>query len=166
MIYTTPFRLTSDSKVLIVQYKLIHRILACNKNLKKWKIRRDDLCDYCHKLDTIEHFMVSCPSVLILWHSIINWCKTTFQINIPLDIYELLFGIPNENEEVFVNQYNFVILHAKYYIYYNKKRQKPLDLYEFLLSIKHELILKKTVCQMHNKMHIFDKTWGELYANL
>jgi hypothetical protein len=37
LIYSTPFQLTRNTKVLMVQYKLIHRILAINHNLKSGK---------------------------------------------------------------------------------------------------------------------------------
>ena len=52
--------------------------------------------------------------------------------------HELLFDIPNENGEIVINQYNFIILNVKY-IYFNNWQQKQLDLYEFLLLLKHEL---------------------------
>ena len=40
LIYETLFKLTKNSKVLMTQYKIIHRILAVNHNLKKWKNNR------------------------------------------------------------------------------------------------------------------------------
>ena len=62
LIYGTPFFLTKNSKVLMTQYKVIHRILAVNHNLKKWKRIENDQCTYCQQVDTIDHFIYQCPS--------------------------------------------------------------------------------------------------------
>ena len=51
------FLLTKNLQVLMVQYKLIHRILAVNHNLKKWEKIESDRCDSCDQVDTIEHFI-------------------------------------------------------------------------------------------------------------
>ena len=45
--------------------------------------------------------------------------------------YELLFGIPNENDEELVNQLNFFIMIAKYYVYKTRKLQKHLMLLNY-----------------------------------
>ena len=132
----------------------------------KWKIITDASCDFCKELDTIEHYIVLCACVCTFWHSIITWWEGIFHIKIPFTKHELLFGIPNENEEIVINHYNFIILNAKYYIYFNKRQQKQLDLYEFLLLLKHELTMKKTAYKMRNKEHIFEKIWGDLFNNL
>ena len=41
-------------------FKVLHGILACNKNLKIWKIRLDDRCDVCTQIQTIEHLLFGC----------------------------------------------------------------------------------------------------------
>jgi hypothetical protein len=95
-----------------------------------------------------------------------KWWDCTFNLYIPLTCHEIIFGIPNENEEQIIEFYNYMILHAKYYIYTYKKKDLNLDLYEVLLNIKHELILKKDYYIMNNRNHIFEKKWGELLNSL
>jgi endonuclease/exonuclease/phosphatase family metal-dependent hydrolase len=166
LIYETPFTLSKNSKVLMVQYKLIHRILAVNHNLKKWKRIDNSACKLCGDEDTIEHFIFHCPDSTILWTSIMKWWKSEFEFSIPISILEVLFGIPNEINDKHINLLNVVILHAKYYIYYAKKKEEKIDLYNYLLALKLELKLKKNYYKENNKINIFNDKWLELYNKI
>ena len=163
LIYETPFKLTKNSKVQMTQYKIIHRILAVNHNLKKWEKIDNETCDYCDEIDTIEHFLYQCPKTTTLWESIQTWWKTNFQFKIDISVLEIIFGLPNENNEKTINLYNYIILYAKYYIYITKKKGKQLHMYEFLLTIKKELTYKKNRLAELNQTNKFNTIWGELY---
>jgi hypothetical protein len=65
--------------------------------------------------------------------------------------YELLFGIPNENDEELVNQLNFFIMIAKYYVYKNKKATKALDAFELLAEVKNRLEMKLILLDEYNE---------------
>ena len=82
-IYETPFHLTKNSKVLMVQYKIIHHILAINRNLKKWGKTTSSECEYCGKEETIEHFIYECVNTNPLWNSINTWWKNAFDFLNP-----------------------------------------------------------------------------------
>ena len=112
LIYENPFKLTKTSEVLMIQYKSIHRILAVNHNLKKWKKVEKEVCDHCNENDTIEHFIYLCSNTKKEWESLQKWWKTTFNFTIDISILEIMFGLPNENEEKMFNLYNYIILYA------------------------------------------------------
>jgi hypothetical protein len=166
MIYETPFKITKNVKILMVQYKLIHRILAVNHNLKKWKRIDDDQCEVCGKCDTLEHFIYECPDTLALWVSINNWWKNQFEFKIPITILEIIFGIPNENGDNDINLLNTMILVAKYYIYIAKKKKESINLYDYLLMLKNELKLKKVHYTENRRLQTFDKYWKDLYDKI
>ena len=46
---------------------MLHGVLPCNRNLKKWRIRLDDQCDVCELPQTIEHLLFECRYVKPLW---------------------------------------------------------------------------------------------------
>ena len=48
-------------------FKVLHGILPCNRNLMRWKIRYDDNCDVCGEAQSIEHLLYSCCYVKPLW---------------------------------------------------------------------------------------------------
>jgi hypothetical protein len=122
LIYTNDKYVTEDNHIRNFQFKITHRLLACNYNLNIWKIRTDNICNYCQEVDTIEHFLVNCNNTYIFWRQIFNWWAASFKVWFQVDTYELLFGVPNEKNEPIVNQINFIILYGKYYIYKNKKK--------------------------------------------
>jgi hypothetical protein len=75
--------------------------------------------------------------------------------------YEIIFGIPNDFDENIINQLNFYIIVANYYIYKLKKAASAMDTFEFLLEIKNQLIMKKNIIDVE-KHQQFALKWGEL----
>jgi hypothetical protein len=126
IIYTNDKQVTNDTYVLNLQYKITHRIMACNKNLYTWKIKNNNVCAYCREIDTQEHFLFECHNTYIFWKQVFNWWAANMQVWFQVDLYEIIFGIPNEFNEAIVNQINYVILYAKYYIYTEIRKKKNL----------------------------------------
>jgi predicted Zn-ribbon and HTH transcriptional regulator len=72
-IYTLSNGLTRDTTILNLQFKITHRILACGYNLKIWKIKESNKCEFCNEsIDTIEHFMIQCEAVDTFWRYVLN----------------------------------------------------------------------------------------------
>jgi hypothetical protein len=166
IIYTNDQNVTDDSYVRNLQFKITHRILACNKNLHTWKIKQSNECDYCKQVDTIEHFLVECTSTNKMWQYIFNWWASNMETWFEINTYEIIFGVPNEFNEPIVNQINFIILYGKYYIYRNKKKNLPLHLYEFLLECKNQMEIKYEIMSSKTQLKRFETEWGDLYKCL
>jgi hypothetical protein len=99
IIYTNSKHVTNDTTILNFQYKITHRLLACNYNLKTWKIKQTNTCNYCDKIDTIEHHLIECETTETFWRQVFNWWANSLKVWLQVDTYEVLFGIPNENNE-------------------------------------------------------------------
>ena len=54
-IYELPYNITSEPYLQSYQYKILNRILNCNYQLYKCKIKVGPECDSCGMIDTIEH---------------------------------------------------------------------------------------------------------------
>ena len=111
------YKFASDTILKNFQYKITHRIMACNYNMRIWKIRDDNQCEECKEIDTIEHMLVQCENTYTFWEKIFNWWAVNMKVWFEVGTYEIIFGIPNERDENIINQLNFFILVAKYYIY-------------------------------------------------
>ena len=76
-----------EKKLKEFNFKLLHGILPCNKNLMKWKVRLNSVCDVCDETQTIVHLLYDCYYVKPLWKVIDNVCKTkvTFKQILGLD---------------------------------------------------------------------------------
>ena len=72
IIYTMPYNLTRDTKIINFNFKITHQTLAVGEKLKKWNIRENDKCDKCGEMDTLKHFLVTCPTVLTFWQYLLK----------------------------------------------------------------------------------------------
>ena len=60
--------LEKEKKLKEFNFKLLHGINPCNKNLFRWKVRPYDICDVCQEIQTIEHLLYKCSYVKPLWN--------------------------------------------------------------------------------------------------
>jgi hypothetical protein len=142
------------------QFKVSHQILACKYKLHVWKIESDDICDWCKiEQDNLEHHLVACPNTLYFWTQAFNWFKSVMGVSFPIDTYDIILGIPNPNEEVVIDQLNFMALQGKYFIYKCKLNNKSLEFYLFLVSLKYSLKLKESCLSLNNREKVFKKIW-------
>jgi hypothetical protein len=166
-VYTYPYTLTRDVKILSFQYKVSHRILACKRNLMTWKITNSNICDDCEgEIDGIEHHLVACPLLLKFWDSLFKWWKAVAKIFFPIDTYDIILGIPNPNNDQMITHMNYLILHAMYFIYRRKLNKNPTELYEFLVHIKRTFELQKINMENKGQQNSFDKIWAPLLEYL
>ena len=56
-------------------------ILACNVNIKRWKIKETDECDLCRLPQTIEHLLFTCRYIAPLWRIV----DSVFDINVSFE---------------------------------------------------------------------------------
>jgi len=67
----------SEIKIREFNFKLLHGILPCNVNLKRWKIKESSICDVCSNPQTIEHLLFECVYVKPLWTLVEGICNVT-----------------------------------------------------------------------------------------
>ena len=123
-------------------------------------------CNQCNEIVTIEHHLVHCTNTYKFWQMVFNWWAQNVRVWFQVDTYEIIFGIPNERNEAIVNQLNFIILIAKYYIYRCKKADKTTEVYEFLLECRNQMMIKYEISNATGNNDTFHKRWGELYECL
>ena len=67
-----------ETKFKEFNFKVLHGILPCSRNLMRWKIRYDDNCDVCGETQSIEHLLYRCCYVKPLWQVV----NTTYGISV------------------------------------------------------------------------------------
>ena len=84
-----------EIKLKEFNFKVMHGILPCNSNLKKWKLKESDVCDICNSQQTIEHLLFECHRATRLWHLVEDAYQITVyfrNIVCGLRDYDLIFN--------------------------------------------------------------------------
>ncbi len=120
-IFKLPFSTLRNTKIQTFQYKILHRVISCNKWLYNIKINESAICNCCNEVDNIPHFFQKCSKVKEFWNMMINWLEQLRELNLKnILIFNecIIFGfpdpIPETREKIHV--INFCIFYIKYYI--------------------------------------------------
>ena len=67
-IFELPFKVSQESKLWWLQFRILHRLFPYNYYLHRLKLVDSQLCAFCKRdLETIDHLFVECPCVKELW---------------------------------------------------------------------------------------------------
>ena len=81
---------TSDKQLRESGYKVFHRILVTNTELKLFKIGNDDLCFQCKNPDSLEHTFLGCPMSIQFYQEILLLFNTLKNTHISLSVDQML----------------------------------------------------------------------------
>lgn len=81
-----------ENKLKEFNLKILYGILACEENLRKWKIKESDNCYICNVKHTIEHMLFSCKHAKYMWQIVM----TVYKINV--NYQDIVCG--HENQEM------------------------------------------------------------------
>lgn len=167
-VYTLPYKVSRETKLQAFQYRVINRIITCNKYLRDIRIKQDPACDKCGQEDNITHFLVSCPPIKAFWCKLNHWCDTHLGFKFDhLTEGELILGMINDNGNPKVFRItNWLILITKFYIHRQRLFHNSIvSLIAFLAEVRRKLCVEKMACQREGKPSKF-RVWERLFAIL
>ena len=88
-----------------------------------------------------------------------TWFLRAFEFCINFTALDILLGIPNYGKNKDIDILNFVILFGKSYIYDCKKKEMPIDLYNFQVKLKTHMVIQEYRCKVYNKTEEFESKW-------
>ena len=63
-IFELPLKVSQESKLQWLQFRILHRLFPCNYYFHRLKLVDSPLCVFCKRdLETIDHLFVECPCV-------------------------------------------------------------------------------------------------------
>ena len=142
-VYTTPFRSCRSTKMRYFQFRLLHRILGVNEYTFIMGITNSKLCSFCKNAEeSIVHLFWNCPIV----QNFISELKISILENIPVECVSFLFGNSDWNR-----YFNFVVLHAKYYIFTCKLKNVIPEFIYFKNSLELAKRIEDYISVKNNK---------------
>ena len=121
-------------------------------------------CSLCEKGKRIpQHISIYCNYAKEFWAEIIKWL-CTFNVNINnLNRKEIMLGMPNCEDELFVNH---VLLIAKQYLYSCRCR-KTFPIFRVLMSRLRKIqSLELVIAKSKNKLSFHTAKWGKFDLQL
>ena len=154
IIYSISFQASLSTKLRYFQYKILHRYLSVNKLLAQIGFVNSELCVFCNsEVESIQHLFWDCSEVNPLWNQIRRYLLNESG---NFNVRDIILGILDIERR----KYNFVILHAKYYIYICKwKECKPT--YTSLVNfLKYNKNIEEIIASRNNKLEKCTKKWS------
>ena len=108
-LYSLPHRVALDTKLREFQYKLLNMRLATNAFLYKIGILSSPACSLCGEAgESLEHLFVTCHYSVNFLGEVIKWISSLDIQIVSLCCKEIIFGITDSKEELFVNHILYI----------------------------------------------------------
>ena len=112
-----PFCCTEASKLIISQFKLLHRRLTTNDYLKKIGVREDDNCTFGkNEKESLAHLYWHCRETSLFWEGFQKLLSEN-QITVKPKNYTLALEVGLNTEVFSQTQQYFYFLLARYFIW-------------------------------------------------
>lgn len=153
--------MSRGTKLQSFEFKVLYRLIPCNKYLHTIKIKDSPDCTMCGETDCISHFFYTCPTVKAFWHQLSQWCERHLDLSLShLSTPEIIYGLTEQSWKAKI--VNWFLLTAKFYI--QKQRlfhDAKLSLIAFLAESRSRLLTERTVCYLENRPKKL-RTWQRL----
>lgn len=147
-IYNTPHQATRDTKLRLLQYKILHRILPVNSWLFKCGLTNSNTCNFCQiYIETIEHLLWECNVIKNLWLAL---CQ-----KLNIEIFNMKDAILGISEDFAIEHIKII---TKDYIFkcklYNNTQPN-------LNNLLHVMKIKIKIEESHTNRVKFLNKWGK-----
>ena len=151
-LYSLPFKITKDTKLRLLQLKIMHRILPTNDWLYKCKLVNTKNCFFCDiQTETIQHLFWECQKVKSLWLQLTDWLGN---LNIEYLFMQKHTILGDVNSPLNIEHIKLI---TKEYIYMTKLLEKELNFQSLIQAIKYKICLEKQYLQNA----FFQTKWGD-----
>ena len=141
VIFYLPQTLTSHTKILEMQLKILHRVYATDSYVSNFDKSVNKTCIVCNVKNDIVHWFYECICLKPFLELFENWLTRYIEMNIKLDKKVMIFGYIEEKNFLV----NYCILYAKMFI--NKIRRGCCAKIRLYFSFTSFLqVLKNAVC--------------------
>ena len=165
-IFSLPYKVSRETNLQSFQFQIIHRFFPCNAVLNKWYENHDNKCTYCNAEDTLEHYFYSCTEARSFWNVFQDWWYDVSTVKMSLNVFHIVFGVLNPNDDILFDTFNFCILYAKRYIAQQKRKERPFVMENYLRQLKHRLEYERIIYTDNMNLESFTQKWGFVFDTL
>jgi len=158
-IFTLPKATVCDTKIIAMQYKILHRVYATNSIISKWDSSKGETCPSCKQKANIIHNFFSCTEVQTFWlHLERNFARYNIPCPSKLTLENIILGL---FKQVRYDMLNHVVMYAKYYIHKQFVANNKLNAEAFWNSYKQTLCIERMRYIEKNQLQVFNNLFGK-----
>ena len=163
LVYTLPFRIMKEAKLIMFQLKIIHGILPMQYSLFRAGLASNDKCPLCNlECQSLTHMFLTCCQSSDFWTHFTNWWQITFRKHIILSKSVILYSWHQDRDSNYWTALNYCIIIAKYHIFSINASVGTLDFEGFLSRLKDKLVILRTLAVKKTQLKQFKETWAAL----
>ena len=156
-LYLIPFTVTSETKISMFQYKILHNILPTNSLLYKMEKVDTPKCPHSeHQSQDIKHMFLNCQGVKDFWRCFHNWYNNGGS-RLNLKQAEILYGVISKTKSG--STLNHILIVAKFHIYSCNYDKTHPNLQRFITLLKDEISTEKYIAYASHAEESFKKKW-------
>ena len=142
-----------DVRIHYFQYRYLHLYLSTNYYLRKIRIQENAMCTFCENHEeTLEHLFWLCSYSNSFWQSIsVNYLPHSSDP--PISYRIISFGYIDKDLSV----YNFIIFHAKYFLYFCKLHNTLPSTIGFYSYFKNITEIEYHIANSNNDERLLDR---------
>jgi len=158
-LFILPWKVTIDSRLRWLQFRINHRILPTNKWLHKIGLIESPYCTRCNLIiETIDHLFIYCPEVDNFWQQFLHKWSELFD---TISILEKCFGLLNDDIENWQVK-NQLLMIARRYIYMCKYSGSSLSISVFGTLVKDTARIERVLAEQKGRLDFHYQKWSKI----
>ena len=145
-----------ERKQYILQYKILHQTIACNKKLHKFKLAESPNCPYCQEEQTMYHMLYECVKVKEMWERLkVEYSKLENR-NLTIDLKFCIFNTGFKQPK----KWNTLSILLKEYIINSTHKKLELNWTSFIEKAQYKLLLWAFACPTNEMYKKYSNEWS------
>ena len=125
------FTQIKETKLIQLQWKILHNIYPTNILLHKIGIKQSERCDFCEETDVVEHTFFRCERVQPFWKIVSQLIEVKLKKKIMLNETSIILGIEQDNHDLTFEeqkQVNIFLILAKFSIIKSRSTKSNINI--------------------------------------
>ena len=153
---------TKNRHYRVLQYKVIHNIHNTKKNLKKWGIKPDDICDLCYQevIENNDHYFLGCSFNHRILQSLTQKIMNILEVNIKITDVEYITGLwITEQYDKTLRLIDKIMFYCRIFIILSRRRNRKINLLSVTNFFIEEFNLEDQIVQSRRSQIFINIAW-------
>ena len=159
-VYLLPASATLNTKVRMLQYKILNNILYPKQRLYHMKLVVSPLSSLCKReVETISHLFLRCELSIRLWAETQKWSSRT--ITLPQLSEKILYSgwFSNDPQTILIDH---ILLLYKYFLYSRRNDRGKINFSAFKLYIRYLVKIEESIAKRKKNLTAHFSKWNPL----